>query len=409
MAASTLQLQTDKAVLEKIFAVFIGANVRSVEKGGVIQTITQSDEIRQEFSVRDSSINAAIPIYEPHQMETKCVQFIKDYCGDLDQNEWFYGQFTGLWGYYLRNRMMSNARAIWEIALDYTKKAETGTVPNVIHKGTPYYFYAGSCIFGEEIEKGLLLMHMAVEEDKRTFGVPNYRTAPAYAFVSFNYSKGDQFFRARLVDLLGILTPHIDEYNRIPGIPNLDLATFKTKFLERSQDMEDPIFIFVYTLLRLRYMRDAIKPEWTKTEFGSLWELQILSDICILTDDALAKMHGFRIKPDGTPKLFSDKIMDLTSHYSIIRLDRIMLKQINESFRQDYSLAISSLVQNSFRFGSGATTTSPTSIQRDFSLTYGIRNFTAHDVGHCDAVYENFPTILQSIMNAFFFTIATAP
>jgi|SRR5918996_1351579 hypothetical protein len=36
-----------------------------------------------------------------------------------------------------------------------------------IHKGSAYYFWAVTCILKEDLEKGFLLMHQALEEDMR--------------------------------------------------------------------------------------------------------------------------------------------------------------------------------------------------------------------------------------------------
>ena len=111
----------------------------------------------------------------------------------------FFGSFTIIWRFFLHQGRFRACELVWDLALKIAYEWEDKHGKR-IHKGTPYYFWGVTCILNGDLEKGFLLMHQALEEDKKTFDVDS-PTTPAYAFVTLDYEKQDQFFRHKVEEI----------------------------------------------------------------------------------------------------------------------------------------------------------------------------------------------------------------
>jgi hypothetical protein len=60
---------------------------------------------------------------------------------------------------------------------------------NKLHNGSAYYFWVITCILKDDLQKGFLLRHRALEED--TLYLSNIRDTPSYAFVTLNCEQDD--------------------------------------------------------------------------------------------------------------------------------------------------------------------------------------------------------------------------
>lgn len=360
-------------------------------------------QVGQKFDGHIARVSSAVPIFLPRDFEQTSSEFLQTHGKDLKQNESFYGGFTRIWGYYIgRYKMISNAEAIWELALQITQEAEKKT-PD-IHKGTPFYFYSVTCILGGELERGFLLMHAAMEEDKRTFGA-SYTSAPAHAFVTVDYSKADQFFVTEVKELAQFLDNAIHRYDIRHAKPILTLDQFKKKFLERKgADMQDIIFHFVYTLSRMKHLASELRKPFAKTDFGSLIEQQILFDLCQVSDCTIAELHSIKRDSTGSNYSFSERIDRLSATVPSLDLDKEKLGKINAHFKKDMSIALQDFIHGGFVM----TASKPTKLQNDFAIAYGIRNFAAHNIEHSNVIYNNYEEISQRILNTIFFTVANS-
>ena len=110
----------------------------------------------------------------------------------------YFNNFTPLWRILLEQGLFLYAEQVWEIAVDAAKKWEQQNPDQKIHKGAGYYFWAVTCIYKEDLEKGFLLMHEALEEDKRNLK-PNNKNTPAYAFVILDSDEENQFLRHKVL------------------------------------------------------------------------------------------------------------------------------------------------------------------------------------------------------------------
>jgi lipopolysaccharide biosynthesis regulator YciM len=67
---------------------------------------------------------------------------------------------------YTNTEWFFSAEQVWQLAVQIATQWETLNQSKYrIHKGAAYYFWAVTCILKEDLEKGFLLMHQALEED----------------------------------------------------------------------------------------------------------------------------------------------------------------------------------------------------------------------------------------------------
>lgn len=164
----------------------------------------------------------------------------------------FFNNFTPVWRNFQDQRRFKNAEDIWKKALDISYEWEKKNPNKRIHKGTPYYFWGVTCILDGDLEKGFLLMHQALEEDKETHNT-NAPNTPANFFVTLDYEKQNQFFRPKVIEIADFIDIKLDNY-RSSGRGSLTLIEFKSKFLEKPL-LRDVVFYFVFEILHLRDYR----------------------------------------------------------------------------------------------------------------------------------------------------------
>lgn len=173
-----------------------------------------------------------------------------DECQDSKVHDKFFNNFTILWQVLIRNGSFLYAEQIWQLAVDIAREWEVSNQPvRKIHKGTAYYFWGTTCILKEDLEKGFLLMHQALEEDRQN-RYSELVDTPAYAFVKLDYKQQKQFFGNKVQEITIFLEERIMTY-RSSRHGNLSLDQLKSKFLD-NVDLVDNSFLFVYELLILR-------------------------------------------------------------------------------------------------------------------------------------------------------------
>lgn len=168
----------------------------------------------------------------------------------------FFNNFTILWQVLIRNGSFFYAEQIWQLAVDIAREWEVSNQSNrKIHKGTAYYFWGTTCILKEDLEKGFLLMHQALGEDRQN-RYSELVDTPAYAFVKLDYKQQKQFFRNKVQEITSFLEERIMTY-RSSRHGNLSLDQLKSKFLD-NVDLIDNSFLFVYELFHIKKLISAV-------------------------------------------------------------------------------------------------------------------------------------------------------
>lgn len=312
---------------------------------------------------------------------------------DFAEQDKYFNNFTIIWRNFLNQGLYKNAEEIWDLALDITNEWEVQNT-RVIHKGTPYYFLGGTHILSGDLTKGFLLMHQALEEDKRTHSTSHLDT-PAYAFVTLDYNKSDQFFRFKVKELSDFLSEKINVYRSQTGM-HLSLADFKSNFLENS-DLQEIVFLFVFSLFNLKNLF-ATNKRFIQNSFSSLLDTNIIFNLCSIIDRSIAN-----INPNNGDRSLYHQLSHLSVHNSL-SLNGNKLREINDDRDSNFSNTLNDILQSLYHFDDGY---SPNTIETSIMTTYFFRNFAAHKIENQPTIYQNFEEIINRILNTLFFTFET--
>ncbi len=318
--------------------------------------------------------------------------------GNYHAQDGFFNNFTIIWQFFLNQGRFKNAEHLWDLALNIAYEWENKNQNKRIHKGTPYYFQGVACILNGDLEKGFLLMHQALEEDKRTHQTNTPKT-PAYSFVTLDYEKQDQFFRPKVVEIAKFIDEKLNIYRSSKG-GTLTLPDFKSKFLEESA-LQDVVFYFIFELFHLKKLIAEIDQRLTQNVFSSLLQANTILNFCIIVENIIKKQKKYQNKKLNA--LTIKPLLEFLSSNSSLNLHKNdNLKDLNDDFGKDFSKTVQELIKSQHKFQDGTT---PQPIEEDLAITYGFRNFGAHKVEDQPVVYQNFDEISRRILNALFFSV----
>lgn len=322
--------------------------------------------------------------------------FKKAFFDFLDKTDYikqdnFFSNFTSVWQIYILEQNFMKSENLWAWCLSLVYEWEDITKKRA-HKGTLYYFYGITCILHNDFSKGFLLMHQALEEDKLTTDQQR-PDSPAFSFVTLNYTKSEQFFKEKVVELANFVDQKIQTYyNSRNG--SINLSEFQSKFLN-NVDVQEIVFYFVFTIFRLKHQfgLDGILIQNT---FGSLNSAKLLFDLCLVIDSLMKKKNS-----SGT--YFSDHITYLSKKFNLVlNEDRLKTELGHDGFMENFSDTAQKLLAGTYVFKDG---TSLSVLEEDIALAYGFRNFGAHKIENQPVINKNFVDISQRILNVLFFCI----
>jgi hypothetical protein len=319
---------------------------------------------------------------------------------DYGAHDYFFNQFTPIWDFFLNQSRFMTAGNLWRLALNFAYDWEEKNKKNNkrIHKGTPYYFWGVTCILNADLENGFLLMHQALEEDKRTHECDKPNT-PAYSFVTLDHGNQKQFFKPKVEEVSRFVDEKLGAYrSRTEGV--LTLADLKSKFLENSA-LQDEVFYFVFTIFRLKKLIQEIEQSLKENIFSTLLQANTILDLCLIVENTIRKQNIHKNKSlDG---LTIRPLLEFLSSRASLNLNRDNnLGRLCDDFERDFSNPLEQLLLSQYHF-QGGTTLQP--IEEDIAITYGFRNFGAHKIEDQPIVYKNFDEISRRILNALFFSI----
>jgi hypothetical protein len=318
--------------------------------------------------------------------------------GNYHAHDGFFNNFTIIWQGFLNNGLFKNAEHLWDLALNIAYEWENKNQNKRIHKGTPYYFWGVTCILNGDLEKGFLLMHQALEEDKKRDQTNTPKT-PAYSFVTLDYENQNQFFRPKVVEIAKFVDEKMNIYRSSRG-GTLTLPAFKSKFLEESA-LPEVVFYFIFELFRLKKLLAEIDQRLTQNVFSSLLQANTILDFCIIVENIIKNQNKYRNK-NLKQQTIKPLLEFLSSNSSLNLHKNDNLKNLNNDFGNDFSKTVQQLIMSQHKFQDG-TTLQP--IEEDLAITYGFRNFGAHTVEDQPVVYQNFDEISRRILNALFFSV----
>jgi len=311
----------------------------------------------------------------------------------------FFNNFTIIWKELVYKKgHLKKAEAVWDFCLKVIYEWESKNKDKTIHKGTPYYFWGGTCILNGDLEKGFLLIHQALEEDKKTYqtDVPQ---APSYWFVTLDHGK-IQFFDGEVHKVAIFLDGKLNNYRSSrKGILTLDVL--RSKFLQIAASQE-VVFYFVFGLFRLKRLSEEIDKKLQANVFSSLLQTNTLLDFCLVVENTIKKQNKY--SNTNLEQQTIGPLLEFLSSKSSLNINGSKIKELSDAFKSasDFSNTLQKMLNSQYCFKDG-TTLQP--IEEDFAITYGFRNFGAHKIEDQPVVYKNFDEITRRILNALFFSI----
>ncbi|MFA4833667.1 MAG: hypothetical protein WC619_02340 [Patescibacteria group bacterium] len=272
-----------------------------------------------------------------------------------------------------------NALILWEQVLEFVKNYEKKTGKQ-LHKRTPYYFSSITAILSNNFDEALILMHLALEEDKRKHG--NFKEDPAYLFLSLNDEKQNQYFKPFVDGMANFIKKRLDigsdNYQKLRG-GLLDYDNFRFKFLDNDLISDEMRFYFVYSIIRLWHLRKLHKSKISDNIMAPTIFTQSLGGLLIIIEEIIRKKY--------LRNTFGPALKEMSR---ILGWDSdIDLRIINSARDTNFDQWVDDCLSGN-------------SLLTDFKLSYGLRNFTFHSIKSQKKLWDEYTRILQSVLNCLF-------
>lgn len=289
---------------------------------------------------------------------------------------------------------------IWAIALEPANQWEQQNQTSRIHKGAGYYYSGVTNILRRDFDLGLLFMHQALEEDRKTY--QNVQSSPALAFVKLDNSLDPQLFQPKLNEISNYLEQLLSNYRTDRG-KSLTIDEFRSKFLAVS-DLQETVFVFVYALFRLYALLVETPPQIRQSPFTGQLSANLLFDLCLVIENVIK----YARQPDILSRItrnyvtFIDCAEELATLAGLSNLDNNELRAANRRFNNDFENQQVAILANTFTLSNNSTL--PAELERDLLMAYGFRNHGGHNVHSYNFVHQRLPEIFQRIINILFLT-----
>ena len=263
--------------------------------------------------------------------------------------------------------------------------------PHKIHKGTPYYFYGMISILKRDIDKGLLLMHQASNEDDNL----GRTDTPSKNFISLNDQNPFQLFRSKVIETVSFLNDYISDYNDV-NKANFNINNLRSKFLEKEEYKEEAFF-FIYCIYKLEKIINYLDKRIKNNKLASHINTAIIFNLCKIFEVLLSNLFDDNLAKK-IDKLCQDPVINLT-----LRQNMFGILNVERDKDNNFKVIIEGLLNNSYTHQQFSGNYSP--IEFDLSLVYALRNFGGHKIEDQEFVREKFEDIIKAILRAIFFVI----
>ncbi|MHA1381077.1 MAG: hypothetical protein ACTSRG_22140 [Candidatus Helarchaeota archaeon] len=325
--------------------------------------------------------------------------------GNFDEQNKIFNQVAGeCWIELMKQDDYKMAEELWTKILGVVYEIEK---KGRIHKGTLYYFWSVTRIKAGDLEKGFILMHQALKEDRLTLEM-DWPSTPATFFVTLDYEEKEQFFKSELEYIAEFLEEKLQKYKDERGM-SLNIDDLRDKFLKEIE-FRDEVLLFVFQIFRLKRILDINPNTLRLNPFSSLIEVNILFTFCLIIENILGKILDSLILIPITFFLKKPNRRYIKHFEKLINRTKILLRETNSLMpkdeigviNNDFPIKLNELLTSIFRFSNGYT---PTRLEEDILIFYGLRNFSAHRIEIQEIIFNNFDEIVQRILNALFFII----
>lgn len=341
------------------------------------------------FNSNHIKIQETDDLTEVHRMASRHDQFFSNY-GIICQ-------------WLLHQRRILDAEYAWEAALKPALTWEKQNPNCRIHKGTAFLFRGGTAINSGNLDKGYLLIHQALEEDKKTH--PNARplpNTPSLVFVTLDYKDPRQPFKVWIEGQVTFIDKLLLEYRNSYG-KHLTSDDFRSRFLKGLSEIS-LIVLFVYTLARFYNLAET-PPYAQKSDFAGQLGINLLFDVSLVIDSTIkARNPNYQNDPEYN-KYYSRQILHLSDRAGLMFRQSHLDTIGTELKTRPFETILKELLDRNFNFGSGSSGFGHAEV--DLAISYLLRNYGAHNVSSVQTVWQRFTELRQSLFNVLFLCVET--
>jgi hypothetical protein len=239
------------------------------------------------------------------------------------------------------------------------------------------------------------MMHQALDEDKKNR--PNDLTyTPAYTFVRLDYSRQEQYFRNKILEVTEFLEQKLKLYCSSRN-GTLSLDQLKSEFLD-NMDLMDETFLFVYHLFHIKKLLSESKQGLTQNTYGSILMMQVILIFILVIDNTIKKKYKNKEDPHRQDLIH---IIEYLSKESNLIVDISKLREIGNRASNDLQSVLIDLLSSKPIFKNGRLE----EIENDIGIVYALRNPAAYKICDRPFIHQNFQLIVDRLFNVFFLAI----
>lgn len=307
----------------------------------------------------------------------------------LHAQDIFFSKFSIFWNFYIDTKDFINGHKLWENLYKMALKWEKNNNKEKLHKGSLFYFWGANYLFSHAIDEAYILLHQAVNEDKRS-QIKKKPDTPAFRFVTLE-EKG-QYLGNYVKIQINFIEGEIQKYNVI-NQRNFTFQEFKVKFLE--SDFIDEIFLFSFIISKYIDIVN-IQSKLFNNQFTNLAFLSLIFDLTNIIERLL------KVKSTKGDK-FQQYLVQLSISNNLnITQD---LQNLNNNIKSiGFENLLKNIIQNKYLINNK---TKLTEIERNIYLSYLIRNHRAHNISSVEVISKKQDDIFSSILYTLFYVIDT--
>ena len=329
--------------------------------------------------------------FDKEKFVTEALSYFDARVGDWAAHNHYFESFTPIWRRLLGTGLFAQAEDIWTLALYSADQWESVRTSHRLHKGTPYYFWAMTVILRGDIDRGFLLMHQAHDEDIQTSRTP-FPRSPARDFITLDHTQKEQAFRDKVEEIADFLDDLLTQYRESRN-HSLSLQQLRDSIFA-VENLRHAVFSFVFILFKLKAMLKDVPLRLRDNPFAGLLETDLLFQLCLVIEAVIREKNP----NEGS---FIDHAAFLSSTAGF-KLNKDRLGQINRDFREHFPLTAEKLLRGIYSLSDGSGLQEG---EIDIALSYGFRNFGAHNVRGHEITYQNLEEIACRIMNVLFLAV----
>lgn len=323
------------------------------------------------------------------EFQVAALQYLDTHSGDATAHDRYFNCFTVIWNPLVSAGRLDLAENLWTFALGPVQHWEQAHPGQLVHKGTPYYFWAMTTLLCGNLDRGYVLMHQAFQEDALTSGQQTPDT-PAYALVSLNYEQPAQAFQSWVLEQASFFEGLVDDYATTHHRP-LTIDDVRLKFLRKLPIIET-VFLLTFTVARLKEISSLPDPA-RRNPFAGQVQMNLLFDLLLVVDNAIKHKNPAQWKFIHHAK----HLLHCAGHGLALN----QLQEVNRQFDDDFNATLKAALDGTLTVHSIVLDR----LQCDVAVAYGLRNRGAHEIETVSTIWNDFDRVLRAVFRTLCATI----